>query len=708
MCVRCKPGRPLYRCACCYKLFSDAITARMEQVSQKSSFPLSSEPVFKALLSAPWEELATTRCPDEATRLLVQFSSVLEVSSVQEGERLLLRWKTRCPCCFDMKVLEPEWVIDDDFADAKPKVIREKVVLPDCLVLDDSTGAEVTKTILVHICTVTPVVSNEIASQFKFCSPDGAQHVGYELIIPEMPAGGSDVYDEVWQLVRSSGPGSRALSFNRIGCLDSLFGDQTNPRSGCAAARRIGTLLRRAAPYRASNSRKAPATVDMAINRRGLRGSSLRVNRVGGPNGHGGGFSLQELKAMVCSPYISHCIPRNSVDSVIIWPVASGGRGSGITEIIPFYVTVKMEKGLSVTCPPHCAIPRHGFSSTGTRVLTEFQRDEITQPQKPLRPVEFLRIFTVTPYNGARILLELGKMNPSWKTSEEAALRTLASERSRRTTYSAGAVPPSLSTRSRSAGERDSYSPGQAVFVLDSNPDSDATWPALVVEEGRCNSDGKQYHVKFDGDPNDYIFPVSRMLPDAFGDKSHRGDDDDVVRANFASNDKLVADRGLQSKNFLDVLTELGEFTTVFDSIFGHQDNFTHTDGALLENKSSFPQGLPDRSVKMEDFFSNGTVPPGALAYPMYKVATLSFALSDVELHCLDKDLHCSPRQLFQEDANKRSRRGAWTRVGEELIFYPEGYALLDWNSRNNHAGGAYHGQLRRSSRNVGNKKSNV
>jgi hypothetical protein len=199
----------------------------------------------------------------------------------------------------------------------------------------------------------------------------------------------------------------------------------------------------------------------------------------------------------------------------------------------------------------------------------------------------------------------------------------------------------------------------------------------------------------FLGDSKESLVHKNQLLPDASGDEFNRGDDDDVVRANFTANDKLVADGGLQSKNFLDVLTELGEYTTVFDCIFGHQDSFTHTDGPLLENKASFPQGSPDASIEMNDFLALGRVPPGALAYPEYKVATLSFALSDVELHCLDKDLHCSPRQIHQEGADKRSRRGAWTRHGDDLRFYPEGYAVLDWNSRNNHAAGPYHMRLR-------------
>jgi hypothetical protein len=343
--------------------------------------------------------------------------------------------------------------------------------------------------------------------------------------------------------------------------------------------------------------------------------------------------------------------------------VATGGI---ITEIIPFHLSVKMETGLAVTCPPHCAIPRHGFVSTGTKVLSEFKKDQ------DMRVLVFLRIFTATVYNGARILRELGMFSPHLTTSEEAVRRTLRSEESRRAIHSSGAMSPSSSTRSRTAGERDSYSPGQAVFVTDSNPDSDATWPALVVEVA-----GNQFFVKLVGDPDEappFKIPKSRILPDALGDVLDRGNDDDVVRANFAANDTLVADH--HSKNFLDVLIELGEYTTVFDSIFGHQDSFTHTDGALLENKASFPQGSPDTSVKMEGFVASGSVPPGALAYPKYKIATISFAFSDVELHCLDKDLHCSSRQMHQEDADKRSRRGAWTRDGEDLRFYPAGYAL--------------------------------
>jgi hypothetical protein len=688
-------------------LFAHAINARTLQLlkkasKNKASFPLLDEPVFKTLLGASWKSLAEASSIDEATRLLLPVAAVLEPLILSENPRgYYLRWKSSCPCCFDTKFPEPTLAItQEEFANVRPKFTKATVILRDCPVLDDSTGEDITKTIMVHVITVEPVVSTATASHFKFRSSDGDDHRGYEVIIPTMPTAADDV-DEVWQLVRTSESDSSALSFIRIGCLDSLFGEQpASPQSGLALARHVGTLLRRAAPYREANSGRAPATVDAAIEKKGLRGSCLRVNRVGGPNGHAGGFFLQEMKARVCSPFISHCIPRNQVGSVITWPVASGGTaGGGVTEIIPFHMSVKMETGWAVTCPPHSAIPRYGFVANGKRVRAEFQEDEDPRPQK------LLRTFTATVYNGARLLRQLGKIYPLLKTSVEAVRRTLDSENCRRGIHSAGALTPSSATRSRTAGERDSYLPGQAVFVVDSDPDSEATWPAIVVAPAVHNLAGKHFFVKLVGDSEEcppLKVPKSRLLPDAFGDALDRGDDDDVVRANFLANDKLIAERGRNSTNFLDVLTELGEYTTVFDSIFGHQDSFTHTDGALLENKVSFPQGSADYSIKMKAFLATGSVPPGALAYPKYKVATLSFALSDVELHCLDKDLHCSSRQMHhaESEPDKRSRRGAWTRKGDDFCFYPEGYALLDWNSRNNHSGGPYHMRLRSAQNN--------
>jgi hypothetical protein len=62
-----------------------------------------------------------------------------------------------------------------------------------------------------------------------------------------------------------------------------------------------------------------------------------------------------------------------------------------------------------------------------------------------------------------------------------------------------------------------------------------------------------------------------------------------------------------------------------------------------LENKVSFPLGSPDPLFNLDAYSKEPTVLPGGLAYPRYKVASVSFAASDVELHCLHSDMHFGP-----------------------------------------------------------------
>jgi hypothetical protein len=602
-CDQCHPDpeRPVYRCAGCYLLFAHAISARTQSLVNKE-FAYQDTPVFKALLNSPWKRLKDATSIDDATLLIVPFDSVLEVLPVEDSRRgFFLRWKTSCPCCFDDKITEPEVAVPvEEFANLCPMVTRQTVVLRNCPVFDDCTGEEVKKTTMVHVVTVKPVVTTATASKFKFRSSDGDEHRGYEIIAPLTPnATRADGIDQVWQLVRSRDMDfeSSALSFNRIGCLDSLFDAQSNPQRGLDAACRIGTLLRRAAPYREASSGKAPATIARAIEKRGLRASCLRVNRVRDPNGHGGGFTLEEIKAMICSPYISGCIPRSPIDSVIAWPVASRGIGGSITEIIPFYVSVQMKMGLAVMHPPHCAIPRHGFVSKGTRVVSEFQDDRYLRPLRFGGPVDFLRIYTASVYSGARILCQLGQLYPLLKTSVTAAKRTLLSEKNRRDVYSAGSLTPSSSTRSRRAGERDSYLPGQAVFVVDGN----ATWSAHIVGPAGIDSGEKQFCVKFVGDlekSTPYMtIPISRLLPDAFGDVRHRGDDDDVVRPTFYSNDQLVAERGHHSKTFLGFCCSRP---------LRWQSQMTEQSSALDSERQMNDRNLTEKAKKMKETFREG------------------------------------------------------------------------------------------------------
>ena len=129
--------------------------------------------------------------------------------------------------------------------------------------------------------------------------------------------------------------------------------------------------------------------------------------------------------------------------------------------------------------------------------------------------------------------------------------------------------------------------------------------------------------------------------------------------------------------NIVDSLAAIGNYTTVFDVTFGHKDSFRYpTDPPILENKVPFPLGEPDPSFNLDGYLKEGRVPPGGLAYPRYKVASVSFAASDVELHCLHSDMHLGSRQSHPH----RFRRGSWLRqVQDAHLFFPNGAAVLDW-----------------------------
>jgi hypothetical protein len=213
MCDQCNEDHRLtYRCVGCYQLFAHAIRARNLQLSKKKvgtvTFPLLDIPVFKALLGAPWESLAASKSLDEAKGHLTPFYQELQPYSTPAGPRgFNLKWTKGCPSCYDQSIKDPvAGVVEAEFKKVLPKFTREKVVLVDCPVLDDSTGRVVKKNILVDVITVMPVVSDATASHFKFRSSDGDEHVGYEVFIPTMPAvAREDVstnIDEVWQLVR--------------------------------------------------------------------------------------------------------------------------------------------------------------------------------------------------------------------------------------------------------------------------------------------------------------------------------------------------------------------------------------------------------------------------------------------------------------------------------------------------------------------------
>lgn len=178
---------------------------------------------------------------------------------------------------------------------------------------------------------------------------------------------------------------------------------------------------------------------------------------------------------------------------------------------------------------------------------------------------------------------------------------------------------------------------------------------------------------------------------------------------------ELLTKRGREcTEEFLDVLSELGEYTAVIDVIAGHEDRFGVLAGQLIENKMSVHRGQKHPSMTLADVPSVGRVPAGALAIPRFKVATISSAMHDVELHELHGELHLGSMHVTSSTphtceampcdmemsarARKRRRhaeqralllstnatRGCWRRVEDEKkgVFYPDGVLITDWGSK--------------------------
>jgi hypothetical protein len=144
----------------------------------------------------------------------------------------------------------------------------------------------------------------------------------------------------------------------------------------------------------------------------------------------------------------------------------------------------------------------------------------------------------------------------------------------------------------------------------------------------------------------------SEMLPDLSADGL--GDDDDYELLIHSSAYVRKSDVGcVKGKDYLSI--------QVHDASGGHRDHFTHSDGALLENKASFVLEDPDRSVTISN--SEGTVPPGTLAYPRAKLCTVNYAMDGMKLHQLHGEMHlCSHYRPALNDCI----RGVWSRTKKE------------------------------------------
>lgn len=130
-----------------------------------------------------------------------------------------------------------------------------------------------------------------------------------------------------------------------------------------------------------------------------------------------------------------------------------------------------------------------------------------------------------------------------------------------------------------------------------------------------------------------------------------------------------------KSSDTIDDLLKLGRCSVVIETIFGHQDSYhgkkTNDEEKALQSKFVMKIGAKSKE-KLSAFINDGTIPPGSLAYPRYKVYTVARVMQDIELHSLDRTVHLSSRY------NKKKTRGGWYTdyVSGDVDFYSDCAAM--------------------------------
>ena len=179
----------------------------------------------------------------------------------------------------------------------------------------------------------------------------------------------------------------------------------------------------------------------------------------------------------------------------------------------------------------------------------------------------------------------------------------------------------------------------------------------------------------------------------AFGNFS---DDDIKPRPVIDVYKKMISLRN-NGYNELECVASKSDYTSVFDTSFGHKDTFgSKAVDSLVENKLVCPFGLPENSCPEPGNITLGIVPPGAFAYPRYKVSTC-LSSEHLEMHVLHNVMHFGSK-LSHKKLNYTVPKGVKAKKLADLVhqqeaiekrgcwfnhkFYPEGGALLDWNSR--------------------------
>jgi hypothetical protein len=212
-------------------LLQKAVSEKNKSMSPKgiSMHPI---PALKTLLDTSWKALAEASARQQADRILKNTTGISTLGDRSLAKHFCLQWQEACPSCFQCDFDNPMPAIGPVFSCLQPSVERASIVLHDCDVLDDMTGEVIKKEIHIDVISCAPLMSSADSDVFKFRAADESKHTNYStFILAALPC--TDRKEvEYWQLIRSIGSDSQALSFIRIGCLNPIINNKVRQLCG--------------------------------------------------------------------------------------------------------------------------------------------------------------------------------------------------------------------------------------------------------------------------------------------------------------------------------------------------------------------------------------------------------------------------------------------------------------------------------------------
>ena len=157
----------------------------------------------------------------------------------------------------------------------------------------------------------------------------------------------------------------------------------------------------------------------------------------------------------------------------------------------------------------------------------------------------------------------------------------------------------------------------------------------------------------------------------------HEGHEPDVALGTDSYDDLFRSNKHVP---LWQLLARVGNYTRVAHTTGCHTDELARP---ILENKMCFPLGDVDKTMKsLSSFLNSDMTPPGAVLYPEYKVCEYSAAVRDVCVHDLINEWHMGARPSPVGQGSRN--RGVWALHPDGPKFYPRGFAITDWEPKEN------------------------